>query len=69
MLDRPSLVLTGRVVIDDNNVRKLTINCKPFVVDAIQIYQYFMCQNDLTVFHIRYDLHEDLQNFRCKKEQ
>ena len=60
MIERPSMVLTSELVVDETHIRKATNVCKSIVrMDASQLYLYSMCQPMPTGLYTRNKFDED----------
>ena len=68
MVDGPSIVFTGKTVVDETFIQNLGLYCKSIVGnDAGQLYPYSMCQPMPTGLCTRW--HYDTQSNRFKPQQ
>ena len=62
-----SIVLTGKTVVDETQLRKLAKACKSiFGMGAIQIYPYPMCQPVPTGLYTRYEFGAELKRLKSR---
>ena len=69
MVGDPSIVFTGKAVVDETFIRKSTNLCKSIVsIDAIQLYPYSMCQLMPTGLYTRWNYESESQTFMPRQD-
>ena len=67
MTGGPSIVLTGKAVVDKTFIRRSNNICKTIVgIDASQLYPFSMCQAMPTGLYTRWEFDSDLQKFKAR---
>ena len=66
----PSIVFTGKAVVDETFIRKSTNICKSIVgIDASQLYPYSMCQPMPTSLYTRWDIDSETARFTPRQNK
>ena len=67
MTGGPSIVFTGKAVVDETFIRDSSNICKSIVgIDASQLYPYSMCQDMPTGLYTRWEFDTDMQKFKAR---
>ena len=70
MFGGPSIVLTGKAVVEESFIRKSTNLCKSIVgIDASQLYPYSMCQPMPTGLYTRWIYDSESQKFMTRQNK
>ena len=68
MVGDPSIVFTGKIVVDEIFFRKLSNLCKSIVgIDASQLYPYSMCQPMPTGLYTRWEYDSETKRFTTRQ--
>ena len=70
MVGGPSIVFTGKAVVDETFLRKSSDVCKSIVdIDAIQLYPYSMCQPMPTGLYTRWEYDSETERFTARQNK
>ena len=70
MVGGPSIVFTGKAVVDKTFIRKSSILCKSIVgIDASQLYPYSKCQPMPTGFYTRCKYDSEIKRFTARRNK
>ena len=70
MVGGPSIVFTGKAVVDETFIRKSSNLCKSIVaIDASQLYPYSMCQPMPTGLYTQWEYDSETKRFTARRNK